>query len=167
MNDAKGCFFSKVIVISYLLCTILTKYLSLQCTGRIVGWCVGIKLHFMLFYWKWCTGTSILFQIILLCYIYCLLGISLQNMNIAPTCQPPTQHSFARSLSSISQVYSIFHHHVMLSDHSTFFLQCKPIYFSPLLQIILNNALRVEPVWMGMIYYKWRSLFVGLQSSAV
>lgn len=75
-----------------------------------------------------------LFQTILLGYIYCLLGFFLcfSLFNITPTRQHPCNILLsASSLSSISQIYSIFHHHIIHSKAQHLFLPCKPIYSSP------------------------------------
>ena len=144
----------------------MTKYLSHHSTRSIIDWCADINYIFMLFYWKRWVGTKISKNLTLLHLLLTWEFSPVLPLNIVPSWHPPCRILLQVHYHHKSSIFYLSSsHHAFQPQH--LFLQCKPIYFSPLLQIILNNALRVEAVWMGMIYYKERSLCFGLHSSAV
>lgn len=96
-----------------------------HCHGSSLESRLNVNCIFMLFYWKGWEGTRILFQKVLLGYIYCLLGISTEIHSLFSLLLVPWQprcniFPSSSSLSSISQIYSICHHHIIHSKHSTF-----------------------------------------------
>lgn len=145
-ETSKECFWGEDLSLYLSPLAPLTKYLSHLDTGSTVGVTIDINCIFMLFWWKGlATEQNAISENLTLLHLLLSWDFSpVLLLNITPLA--PSVHILpsASSLSSISQVYSIFHN-IIHSEHRPY-LQCKPIYFSPLLQIVLNKALRVEVV---------------------